>query len=358
MKRVLCLLLSFSLLLCLAACAAPSRPAPAEEELPEARHSNRRDEWEDTDPAETPAPETPPAETPGPPKDPGPVSPLMWKVSDGEGHTLYLFGTIHVGDERNLAVLEKIAPVLDSCDALAVEFDLVAYESDRERAARDLMQYVLTDGTTITDYMPKELYERAGALLMEAGLFPALFKGYNLAMWTQLVESAMTMVCSDLDTEQGMDRHLILHAYDRGIPVLDVESAEFQMSLLNGFEDELYLLILEETLDGRDSYGEDIAALYELWLSGDRDSFWDYLAGEEEGDGDEDYTGEQLAMIEDYTAKLLDERNLGMRDRAEEYLKSGQTVFFAVGAAHMANEVGLVRLLIEAGYTVEPYPYA
>ena len=46
-----------------------------------------------------------------------------------------------------------------------------------------------------------------------------------------------------------------------------------------------------------------------------------------------------------------------MRDRALEFMASGQTVFFAVGAAHMANAVGLVQLLQDAGCTVEPFVY-
>ena len=62
-------------------------------------------------------------------------------------------------------------------------------------------------------------------------------------------------------------------------------------------------------------------------------------------------------MILAYNRALLDERNLGMRDKALEYLASGQTVFFAVGAAHMADEVGLVYLLSEAGCTVAPFDY-
>ena len=55
----------------------------------------------------------------------------------------------------------------------------------------------------------------------------------------------------------------------------------------------------------------------------------------------------------DFNAALIDERNLAMAEKAKEYMKTGKTVFFAVGAAHMANETGVVALLTAAGYTVE-----
>jgi uncharacterized protein YbaP (TraB family) len=281
----------------------------------------------------------------------------MWRVTGGEGHTLYLFGTIHVGDKRNKTVMEKITPVLDSCDALAVEFDAVAYAKDSQQMMKDMEQYLLTDGSVVSDYMPEELYQRSYELLDRAGLFPGVFSYYNLAWWTQMVDSAMLMVYTDLDSEKAMDSMLIYHAYDREMPVLEVESSEFQMSLLNSFDDELYLMMIEDALESAETYGSDLGELYELWLSGDRDTFWTYLADDESGGDAGDYTEEQIALLEDYNRKLLDERNLGMRDRAMEYLASGKTVFFAVGAAHMANEAGLVQLLTDAGYAVETVAY-
>lgn len=322
-------------------------------------------------PAETekpaPAEETVPPETLSPTEatdeteamvDPSTVSPLMWKVTDADGHTLYLFGTIHVGDSRNDAVLFRVSQVLDYCDALAVEFDTVAYTEDTQRAIQDMAQYVLTDGSTVSDYMPEELYQGAYALLQEAGLYPSLFNRYNLAMWSQLIDSALLMTKTELDSEKGMDALLIRHAYDCAIPVLDVESAQFQMDLLNSFDNELYLLMIEATLDSADTYGEELKQMYELWLSGDREAFWALLAGEEsEEEESGDYTEEQIALIEDYNRKILDDRNLGMRDRALEYLASGDTVFFAVGAAHMANDMGLVQLLTDEGCTVEQIDY-
>ena len=320
--------------------AAPGKPASAGEPA---------EPVEPDEPVEPVEPDEPGAEAAGP-------LPLMWRVTDKDGHTLYLFGTIHVGDERNDAVMARVAPVLDGCDALAVEFDAVAYAGDMQQMMKDMEQYVLTDGSTVSDYMPEDLYQRSYELLKQAGLMPGVFTHYNLAWWSQLVESAILTVYTELDSGKAMDSLLIHRAYDRDIPVLDVESSAFQMALLNSFDNELYLLMIEDALENAETYNTDLNRLYELWLSGDRDAFWTYLASENDED-DGNYTEQQLAMIEDYNRALLDERNLGMRDRAMEYLASGRTVFFAVGAAHMANEAGLVQLLTDAGYTVEEIAY-
>ena len=49
------------------------------------------------------------------------LHPMLFRVTGEGGQEMYLFGTIHVGDERNAAALSLIAPTLDECDALAVE---------------------------------------------------------------------------------------------------------------------------------------------------------------------------------------------------------------------------------------------
>jgi uncharacterized protein YbaP (TraB family) len=286
----------------------------------------------------------------------GDKKPVMWKATDADGHTLYLFGTIHVGDERIYTVTERISPVLESCDALAVEFDMVAYEKNVMSAMKDTMQYMLPSGSVVADYMPEDLYARVYDLLNRAGLFPAMQVRYNLAMWSQLAETALIMECEGLDVAKSMDRQLVLRANEKEIPVREVESASYQMELLNSFSDELYLLMIEDAVNNEEACITELTKTYELWLSGDREAFWSFIA-EENGEDDAAYTAEQIALLEDYNRKLNDERNLGMRDKALEYLAGGDTVFFAVGSAHMANEAGLVQLLTDAGCTVETVEY-
>jgi uncharacterized protein YbaP (TraB family) len=343
MKRcislALALLLALSLLAGCGKPAAPQTPAPTEAPTPS--------------PTETP-PE-PPAEPAAPDYDPDALHPLLWKVTDPEGHTLYLFGTIHVGDVRSDTVLEKVSPYLLACDALAVEFDLVAYEKDLGAAIADYQQFVYLDGSKVRDHIPEELYERCADLLREANAYSPMLDYYNLGMWASLVDTAALLSRSDLDPNAGMDRKLILLAYEKEIPVLDVESSSFQMGLLNSFPEELNLLRIQATLDNLDSYGEETGKLYEAWLTGDYDAILALVLGEEEAD--EDYTEEQLAMIEDYNRAMIDDRNRGMAQVALDWLAEGKTVFFAVGTGHMVGEAGLVQLLTDAGCTVERVDY-
>lgn len=277
------------------------------------------------------------------------ISPMLWRVTGKNGETMYLFGTIHVGDERNKSVMNLIAPTFESCDALAVEFDIVAYESDMDTMLKDYQQYIYSDGTTIKNHLPDDLYSRSVALLKEANLYSSSLEYYNVAMWAQFVDQAALELYSDLVSDYGMDNMLIDKAYDDGMEVLSVESGSFQMALINSFSDELNILMIESTLENVALYGIELNILYSTWLSGDFNKLSALL-------NDDDTTGltdEQIDLINDYNYKLMDERNIGMGDKAIQYLESGKTVFFAVGAAHMTGETGLVNRLTEEGYTVE-----
>ncbi len=81
------------------------------------------------------------------------------------------------------------------------------------------------------------------------------------------------------------------------------------------------------------------------------------VLSEEDDEETEELTEAQREMLEDYNDKMLTQRNLGMRDKAVQWLEAGDKVFFAVGAAHLVDEGGLVELLRAGGYTVEQIAY-
>jgi hypothetical protein len=51
--------------------------------------------------------------------------------------------------------------------------------------------------------------------------------------------------------------------------------------------------------------------------------------------------------------RVLTKRNLKMADRIKE-MSAGKSCFFAVGAAHLPGEDGLIELLTAKGFKVEP----
>jgi uncharacterized protein YbaP (TraB family) len=67
---------------------------------------------------------------------------------------------------------------------------------------------------------------------------------------------------------------------------------------------------------------------------------------------------EERPIYEEYTKIMENDRNALMLEKAIEYLQSGDVIFYAVGAAHVLAEDGLLNTLRDAGYTVEQVAYA
>jgi len=65
-----------------------------------------------------------------------------------------------------------------------------------------------------------------------------------------------------------------------------------------------------------------------------------------------DATPEEKAYFEEYRQKMVVERDKIMTDGICGYLESGETVFVAVGLAHVIGEGGIVDQLTALGYTV------
>jgi len=342
MKRILALLLALLLTLSLPACGEK------EDERKTDKEANQviQEETLKDDPAtddligneETDDPEVE-----------GTSTPLLYKVTDSEGHVAWLFGSIHVGREDFYPLPDYVVNALSRSHSLAVEFDIVAFEKDLKAQMAALQALIYTDGTKISDHIPPELYEEAVAIMEDAGIYNAMLDYYVPALWSSFIDSAQYGEIG-ADTELGIDLHLLNEAKQVGMPILDVESAEFQYGMMANFSEELQIFLLRQSIESAkdpETAKETLAAMMDIWASGDEEAFREYLTEEEELADDE------VALYEEYYKAMATDRNEGMAEFVAEALESGEEVFVCVGAAHVIGPEGLLELLPMWGYTVE-----
>ena len=145
----------------------------------------------------------------------------------------------------------------------------------------------------------------------------------------------------------------------------------FQLKMLTGYSDYLQEFQLYSSVysHGKEAW-EGVAELYDLWCAGDEAALIEEMKREvwafkEEDLEDLQYIRDNMESInaelekiyQEYIKSMESDRNAGMLEVAKGYLESGETVFFAVGLAHLIAEDGLVFTLREAGYTVELVQY-
>lgn len=263
-------------------------------------------------------------------------TPLLYKVSDADGDVIWLFGSIHVGEESFYPLPEYVTDAYESAERLAVECDVIAASKDFSAQTAAMAQLVYTDGTTISDHIPEELYTQAVEILDEGGLYLPVYDRYCPALWSTMIDNIL-MTKADVDSSLGVDMHLLQKAYDDGKQIVEIESIQFQYAMLAGFSNELQVMLLESSVASYDStflYKAQLRAMMNAWAEGDEAAF-------------------AKLLNQEYNENLITNRNISMADFAEDALESGDETFICVGAAHVVGEDAMADLLAERGYTVE-----
>ncbi len=283
-----------------------------------------------------------------------PATPLFYKVTGPNGQELWLLGTIHVGDDRNCYLPQKIWDAFDSSDALAVECDPDAFdqqiEADPSLQATVSDAYYYSDGTTAKDHVEdEELYDLALKMMKATGNHNFNTPYLKIAAWSNSINNFFLQQSHCLSSDKGVDNLLMAEAQKQEKKIYEVENTLFQLQMLTGWSKDLSLSLLADAVQSEAvSYRESILYLYDLWCQGDEKALIDYMTDDTTG-----MTDEELKLYNEYNQAMSWDRNKGMVQKAIEYLESGETIFYAVGLAHVIAEDGLVNALRDAGYTVE-----
>jgi hypothetical protein len=286
------------------------------------------------------------------------ATPLLWRVTSPSGNSIYIFGSIHIADEFIYPLPDYVMDAFNAGDYLAVEADIVAFETDLAAQAAISPKMMYNDGRTITDDLGAELVERAKAVIAESdteyAAMAGMLDGFKPYTWSEVL-TLIACEKSGLSTDYGLDRFFILEAMEKGMKVLEIESIESQVDIMLGFSVPLQAVLIESLvkgLDNSDKSVREVSELYRAWKSGDSDALielgkWDYTEIPEER------IEEYKALEAEYMNALLTQRDIHMAQVASQYMADGKSVFYVVGLAHLVGENSVIDLLIEKGYTVE-----
>lgn len=312
-NKFFCLLLAFSMLFVLCGCLQPA------------------DQAESTTPTST-------------------ITPLLYKVTDADGSAVWLFGSIHVGKDDFYPLPDYVNDAYNEADALAVECDVLAFESDFSAQNAVMAKMYYGNGVKISDRISADLYNEAVDAMKEAGLYNTLMDYMKPSIWATMLDSTLPAQCG-MDSTLGIDMHLLTRAHEEKKTILQIESVESQYDMLVGFSEPLQILLLESSVVSvKNSYLARVAltALVNAWCAGDEDSLAKQVAAEGSLE-----TALEQQLYQEYSDAMYTSRNLTMTAFAENALKENNEVFICVGTAHVVGEGGMAKLLQDKGYKVE-----
>lgn len=271
------------------------------------------------------------------------ISPAVWEVTDQNGNSIYMMGSIHLAKEEAVHLPGYFETAYADCTALAVECDVSDISISQISA---LNKILYSDGTKIYDHVPKEDYEKAKKNLQNENAYMSAYDYYKPIMWAQLAELSAASKAG-LNANYGADTVMLKRAKDEGKEILELESVEFQYDVLAGISDEVQLMLFNEIADPNymEKSSEQLEKLFDLWKTGKLDE--SILSPEEEN-----LTPEQKKLVDEYNKLLISDRNKGMANKIKGYIQSGKKVMVIAGSAHFYGDEGIVKLLENDGYTI------
>lgn len=263
---------------------------------------------------------------------------LLWKISgNGLHQSSYLYGTMHVQDRIAHQLGDSVLPAFHAAQTIGLEvIDMEAPEN-----LLLIMKSAMMTDHKLSDYLSpdemKLLMKKLDQQLPELKMMIENLKPFYA--YAMMSEDFLAM-----DKEEVLDLYFEKLGRAEKKEIWGIETLEEHLGSIDGIplNDQVKMLkdylimsdILESSVEEMDEemmmrlYKEqNLEKLYQLYqMSKPSDSF--------------------------HQALLVD-RNIRMTGRLQEAM-SEKKIFLAVGALHLAGEQGLIALLRQKGYTVEP----
>lgn len=259
---------------------------------------------------------------------------VFWSLTDEAGRQNWLLGTVHSEDPRLLDWPEPLVDALQQADRLALE--LVPNAAVLER----LQQAMMFREGRLSEVLDEDLYARVVELLEDHyGLTETAVD--RMRPWAV----AVTLATPPPRTGMFMDLMLSVRAQGAGAEVVALETFDEQIGFLTGFAPEEQIALIRQAVSDHEQQLEIFERLIAAYLDGDLER----LARLAERQMD----GLPEPVIEHFNEAGLAARNRRMLERAEPWLESGGLII-AVGALHLPGERGLMAMLRERGWKLEP----
>jgi uncharacterized protein YbaP (TraB family) len=260
---------------------------------------------------------------------------LLWKIS-GNGLTKpsYLFGTIHAYCDKDKIFTEDFLSKFKSVDVVAMELNLNDF-STFVYLMKSSMQESKTSITSHLTVKEQYLLDSVCRYLLGDSL-KNLDKRTPMSLLGKMYLSDSVIGCSPIP----LDFIVAELAKRNNKESYGLESPQFQDSLLNSIPDSIQVKWLLEFAMDVEKAKSDFKEMLKAYDSQQSKLIYEISFK----------TSPEMLYLKDI---LLDNRNKAWVSYLQKNMYS-KSYFVAVGAAHLAGDLGMVELLKKAGFKLEP----
>jgi uncharacterized protein YbaP (TraB family) len=261
---------------------------------------------------------------------------LLWKIS---GRTLpadsYLYGTIHLIGKKDYFLLPSVEKAIGNVKSMVFEVDLSAMD-DISQLMPLMMQGFMRNDTTLSMLYTTEEYDKVSSHFNDMGLPFQILEKLKPMLLSSLDPDGMGMNGGDL---KSYEMEFLAIAQNKNLDIKGLETIAFQMSIFDSIP---YRVQAEMLLEQVNQKGSGV-------------SMMDELAGiyKNQDIQEMEKMMQDDAGMDQFKDLLLFRRNKRWVAPIIDLMRK-QPTLFAVGAGHLPGEMGVISLLRQAGFTLEP----
>ena len=271
---------------------------------------------------------------------------LLWKVSgNGLGRPSYIFGTHHMAPATMIDQIKGMDQAISACDVVVgeVEKDSLTSPEVQARMAQDMiapLDSTLDKLLTTEEYsiVEKVFNKYFGAMGVKLSQMKNL---KSSAISTQMQAMQALKYFPSFDATNLIDVAVQTRANDAGRPSAGLESVQEQIDLLFNGPLMEQAKGLVESCKQDEFFQVQSAALVDAYMAQDLDKILTVMTDATMGGSDEAMDALIYNRNRAWVVKLIEM----MPERA---------CLVCVGAGHLPGDQGLIQLLRNEGYTVEP----
>ena len=268
---------------------------------------------------------------------------FFWRIDGtdkkGKPSTIYVQGTIHVGNQRLKPYSDLVTNAFKNADRVYGEIST----DDYTRLENMTTQYVVDsykEGRNLYDYLTDEEINILKELFTEEGM------EQYLAFEPWVIESILTSaiyMASGLDSNLSVDLYFENENIAMGRKTQGLDTLKTQLDVMRFGDYDCQLYQLKESL-GEYPFVETLESLYEMYeyyLADDRESL-----GEAFNDDYDDFSNE---YEEKYYEEIIIKRNQNWAKTFKKLLDEGGSTFVFAGSAHFLGEDSVFEFLKKDG---------
>ncbi len=257
---------------------------------------------------------------------------LLWEISgNGLKEPSYFFGTMHIMCAEDTKLSAPMKDIIKNTGQIYFEMDI----DNLGEMLMGMFSLKLNTDSSLKQTLTTEEYARVKAFFDKQGMGQMMMLMDKMPpMFLSMMAQKEFIPCKEND---GMEMAIMREAQPYKKETLGLETMAFQIGLFSEMPYGAQARDLVRMVDSADLYKNKMPELVAQYKSQDIDALLQMSMDEESSE------------LED---ALLTKRNANWVNQFDSIAKA-KTTLFAVGAAHLGGDKGVLNLLKNKGYTVK-----